>query len=146
MDFTAKKLQVKAAVGAILAIAVMGFIVWGTHVASPPIIAKQKTFAAAESPQWKTPFPIIPAVEAVCAPGFQTARSNLLQPVTHWYKNKNWWKRNAPIVGGAGGGALVGGLLGGGKGAIIGGAVGGGGGYLYKRHKRHEEHYHHHHN
>jgi len=60
------------------------------------------------------------------------------QPVTHWYKNRRWWKRNAPIVGGAAGGAAIGGLIGGGKGALIGGAVGGTGGYLYKRHKRHQ--------
>ena len=60
------------------------------------------------------------------------------QPVTHWYKNRHWWKRNAPIIGGAAGGAAIGGLFGGGKGAIIGGAIGGTGGYLYKRHKRHQ--------
>src|SRR5262245_10055211 len=60
------------------------------------------------------------------------------QPVTHWYKNRNWWKRNVPIIGGAVGGAAIGGLIGGGKGAIIGGAIGGTGGYLYKRHKRHQ--------
>jgi len=60
------------------------------------------------------------------------------QPVRHWYKNRHWWERNVPIIGGAAGGAAIGGLLGGGKGAIIGGAIGGTGGYLYKRHKRHK--------
>jgi outer membrane protein with glycine zipper len=60
------------------------------------------------------------------------------QPVTHWYKDRHWWKRNVPIIGGAAGGAAIGGLFGGGKGAIIGGAIGGTGGYLYKRHKRHQ--------
>ena len=71
------------------------------------------------------------------------------QPVSSWYKNKHWWKRNAPIVGGAGGGALIGGLAGGGKGALIGGAVGGGGGYAYKRlshrnryHRNYHKNYH----
>src|SRR5262245_22681145 len=75
---------------------------------------------------------VIPAVQIGSA-------SDYYQPVSSFYKNKSWWKRNAPIIGGAGGGALVGGLIGGGKGALIGGAVGGGGGYLYKRHKRHEQ-------
>jgi hypothetical protein len=68
--------------------------------------------------------------------------SEYYQPVSSWYKNKHWWKRNAPIIGGAGGGALVGGLVGGGTGAIIGGAAGGGGGYLYKRHKDHHRYRH----
>jgi Glycine zipper len=67
------------------------------------------------------------------------------QPVTHWYKDRHWWKRNVPIIGGAAGGAAIGGLFGGGKGAIIGGAIGGTGGYLYKRHKRHEYGYGHRH-
>ena len=69
------------------------------------------------------------------------------QPVSAWYKSKHWWKRNAPIVGGAGGGALVGGLVGGGTGAIIGGVAGGGAGYAYKRHLKHKRnsHYYHRH-
>ncbi|HEY7387462.1 MAG TPA: hypothetical protein VH640_03065 [Bryobacteraceae bacterium] len=81
--------------------------------------------------------PVVPAVEVTP----QAISANIL-PVTHWYKNKHWWKKNAPVVGGAAGGALIGGLAGGGKGLLIGGAVGGGGGYLYKRlnerHHRHE--------
>lgn len=60
----------------------------------------------------------------------------------HWYNNEHWWKRNAPIIGGAGGGALIGGLAGGGSGALIGGAAGGGGGYLYKRMRRKHHHPH----
>ncbi len=66
-----------------------------------------------------------------------TPDEGVYQPVSSWYKNKHWWKRNAPIVGGAGGGALIGGLAGGGAGALIGGAAGGGGGYLYKRYRNH---------
>jgi osmotically inducible lipoprotein OsmB len=90
-----------------------------------------------------------PAPQAVVAAGYYGAAitpaldvgqaGSSYQPVKSWYKRKSWWKKNAPIVGGAGAGALVGGLVGGGKGAIIGGAAGGGGGYLYKRHKRHHD-------
>ena len=84
----------------------------------------------------------VPAEALSTAPVVQTARPEYYQPVTAWYKNKQWWKRNAPIVGGAAGGALVGGLVGGGKGVIIGGAAGGGGGYLYKRHHHNHNSYH----
>jgi hypothetical protein len=135
MNFT-PRIRAGSVVGGILMIAVVGVIGWGSHVASTPIVANQNATAVAHSP-------IVPAV-LVSAPGFQEARSYYYQPVTAWYKNKHWWKRNAPIIGGAGGGALVGGLLGGGKGALIGGAVGGGGGYLYKRSKRHQQYYRHH--
>src|SRR5262245_20909365 len=82
-----------------------------------------------------------PAVQADTAimPAVQLGTpSAYYQPVTHWYKNRRWWKRNAPIIGGAAGGAAIGGLVGGGKGALIGGGIGGTGGYLYKRHKRHQ--------
>ena len=87
------------------------------------------TVAATPAVQANTP--IMPAVQLGTATVYY-------QPVTHWYKNRNWWKRNVPIIGGAVGGAAIGGLIGGGKGAIIGGAIGGTGGYLYKRHKRHQ--------
>jgi hypothetical protein len=79
---------------------------------------------------------VVPGAQATNLP--PAANRPEYQLISSWYKNKHWWKRNAPIVGGAGGGALVGGLLGGGKGAIIGGAVGGGGGYLYKHFKHHK--------
>ena len=81
-----------------------------------------------------------PAAQPALAAGLQTAKPEYYQPVSSWYKNKHWWKRNAPIVGGAAGGALIGGLAGGGTGAVIGGAVGGGGGYAYKR-LRHNHHH-----
>jgi hypothetical protein len=86
---------------------------------------------------------VILALYVTPAGGFQAANSGYYQPVTHWYKSKHWWKRNAPVVGGAAGGALIGGLAGGGTGALIGGAVGGGGGYAYKRlsHRHHHHHY-----
>ena len=87
------------------------------------------TVAAAPAVQAHTA--IIPAVQL-------GTPSAYYQPVTHWYKNHRWWKRNVPIIGGAAGGAAIGGLIGGGKGALIGGAIGGTGGYLYKRHKRHQ--------
>lgn len=136
MNFT-PRMKIGPAVGAILIIAVMGWIGWGGHIAAHRICARQNASAVVQEP-------IIPAVEVISSPGFQGARSDYYQPVTAWYKNKHWWKKNAPIIGGAGGGALLGGLLGGGKGALIGGAVGGGGGYLYNRSKRHREHHHHH--
>jgi hypothetical protein len=144
MNFT-RKTKVGLFLGEILTIAVVGLMGWGSHVVSTPIIAKQNTLRVEESLQASGRLPIIPAVEAVSVTDFHTARSDYYQPVSSWYKNKHWWKRNAPIVGGAGGGALVGGLLGGGKGAVIGGAVGGGGGYLYKRSRRHHEYYYRHH-
>lgn len=76
---------------------------------------------------------LTPAVYWSLTRGDRTAGTIHYQPVSKWYKSKSWWKRNAPIVGGAGGGALIGGLAGGGTGALIGGAVGGGGGYAYKK-------------
>jgi hypothetical protein len=80
---------------------------------------------------------ITPALYWSPAGAARTAGPAYYQPVAHWYRSKSWWKRNAPIVGGAAGGALIGGLAGGGTGALIGGAVGGGGGYAYKRLKNH---------
>jgi hypothetical protein len=100
------------------------------QIALAPVVPTQNTFAVERS----NPMSVFWAYDQ------QVGGSVSYQPVS-WYKNKHWWKRNAPIVGGAGGGALVGGLVGGGAGAVVGGAVGGGGGYLYKRHKEH--HYRH---
>jgi len=88
------------------------------------------------------PRQMVLASEITSTPDFRSAGSGYYQPVSSWYSSKHWWKRNAPIVGGAGGGALVGGLVGGGAGAVIGGAAGAGGGYLYKRHKDHHRHHH----
>jgi hypothetical protein len=141
MNFTPKT-NVGLIVSGILTVAVVGLIGWVSYVAPAPapIVATQDAFTVQESVQ--TSVPIVPAVELAPAPGLQTARPEYYQPVYHRYKNKHWWKRNAPIIGGAGGGALIGGLVGGGKGALIGGAVGGGGGYLYKR-SRHNYHRHH---
>jgi hypothetical protein len=141
MNFTPKT-NVRPVVSGILTIAVVGLIGWVSRVASAPspIVAIQDPFAMQESLQTSDPVPIIPAVEL--SPGLQTVRPDNYQPITAWYKNKHWWKRNAPIVGGAAGGALIGGLAGGGKGAFIGGAAGGGGGYLYKRLKHHPHHHH----
>jgi hypothetical protein len=141
MNFTPKT-NVGPVVSGMLTIAVVGLIGWVSRVASAPspTVATQHPFAIQESLQTSDPVPSIPAVEL--SPGLQTARPNYYQPITSWYKSKHWWKRNAPIVGGAAGGALIGGLAGGGKGAFIGGAAGGGGGYLYKRLK-HPHHHHH---
>lgn len=79
------------------------------------------------------------AVELIPADRLQTATPQYL-PITHWYRNKYWWKKNAPIIGGAAGGGLIGGLAGGGKGLIIGGAAGAGGGALYKHYTHHNHH------
>jgi hypothetical protein len=80
---------------------------------------------------------IIPAVERIPLAG--VAAANDFSTVA-WYKNKHWWKKNAPIIGGAGGGALIGGLAGGGVGAVVGGAAGAGGGALYKHYRDHHHH------
>jgi hypothetical protein len=131
-------------VNAVLIVALVGLIAGA--VAPVPKTAARSILAAGESPEMIDQIPLLYAVQPT--PGLQTARPDYCQPVTHWYKNKQWWKRNAPIIGGAAGGGLVGGLVGGGKGAVIGGALGGGGGYLYKRSKHHHHYnqdYNHHH-
>ena len=127
-----------------LTIAVLGLMGWGYLVFSPsaPFGARQRAFAVQES------FPMSESItEVTPAVAFQTTGGVYYQPVSSWPKNGHWWKRNAPIVGGAGGGALVGGLVGGGTGALVGGAIGGGGGYLYKRSRdhRYNHHYYNHH-
>ena len=130
MNFTPGN-KVGPILGGILTIVVAGLIGWSSHVAPVTIPAAQNTS-------------ILPAVEITAAHGPYTPKSDYYQPVSSWYKSQHWWKRNAPIVGGAGGGALVGGLVGGGTGAIIGGVAGGGGGYLYKRSRHHHGHNYHH--
>ena len=126
----ASTLNLRRVVGGTLSVAVLGVTGWVNPViaAPAPIQTRQASDIVA----------VLPAVDRVPAPGLQTAKPDYYQPVAHWYGSKHWWKRNAPIVGGAGGGALIGGLAGGGAGALIGGAVGAGGGALYK-------HYHHRH-
>jgi hypothetical protein len=123
-----------------LAAAVLGLI---SHVTPVPaqIFAAQDALAKQQFIQTSNDLRIFTAVEQVLPPGFQTVRPEYYRPVA-WYSSKHWWKKHAPIVGGAAGGALIGGLAGGGTGAIIGGAAGGGGGYLYKR-LRHHDHQHH---
>jgi hypothetical protein len=129
-----------------LAVAVLGLLGPGRYAAPTSDVVTPNRSVVAQNAGTAAGASVIPAVAVGFAPGTE---SFVYQPVTHFYKNKGWWKRNAPIIGGAGGGALVGGLVGGGTGALVGGAVGGGGGYLYKRHRRHEEYrhgeYYHHH-
>ena len=126
----ASKLNLRRVVGGTLTVPVLGLMGWVNPVmAAPrPVQTGQANVA------------VLPAVDRAPAPGLQTAQPNY-QPV-HWYNSKHWWKRNAPIVGGAGGGALIGGLAGGGAGALIGGAAGAGGGALYK-HYHHRRYYSH---
>ena len=138
MNFT-PKIGVRGAVYGILTLAVVGLIGWVGHVAPVPIQARHGTLALQGSFQTGNALLVIPAVERKPAPGFQTVGPEYYQ-TSAWYKSKHWWKRNAPIVGGAGGGALIGGLAGGGTGALIGGAIGGGGGYAYKRYRHHHHH------
>jgi hypothetical protein len=146
MDFT-PKIDVRLALhGTVLTLAAVGLIAWGSHVAPAPAptALTHDSLALQESFQTSNGVMVMPAVE-LTTPGFRTARPEYYQPISFWYKSKNWWKRNAPIVGGAGGGALIGGLAGGGTGALIGGAVGAGGGYAYKRYHHHHHHYHNYH-
>jgi hypothetical protein len=118
-------------------------IAWVGHDLPAPIAPAQNTIAV-ERPVAVTPqSPTTLSFDSVGAMNMPVASGYSYQPISSWYKNKHWWKRNGPIVGGAGGGALIGGLAGGGTGALIGGAIGGGGGYLYKRHESHHRKYHH---
>lgn len=107
--------------------------------APTPIVAMQQT-ALRDSFKTDNSVPIIPAVERISPGSAQGAIAGNFLPIA-WYKNKHWWKRNAPIVGGAAAGGLIGGLAGGGKGLIIGGAAGAGGGYLYKHYRDHNHHH-----
>jgi len=140
MNFTSR-IKSRRVVGGFLTLVVAGVIGWVHPAVSlhKPMNAEHYSFAAQNT------FPMSDArgnaPEVTPAIAVQTRGGAYYQPVSSWYKNKHWWKSNAPIVGGAAGGALVGGLVGGGTGAVVGGAVGGGGGYLYKR-SRHHHHYH----
>jgi hypothetical protein len=131
MNFTPKTNVGPVVRGILTIIAVVGLIGWVSHFGptSVPIAATQSPLLVQES------------FLSGHALAVEQGKSEYYQPVSSWYKNKHWWKRNAPIVGGAAGGALIGGLAGGGKGVLIGGAVGGGGGYLYKRYRHHHTHY-----
>jgi hypothetical protein len=143
MDFT-PKIKARPVACGMLAITAAGLIGWVGHlIPSPaPIVATHDVFAERSSLQTIDRLQNVPAEELARARGLEMIRHQYYQPIS-WYRNKGWWKRNAPIVGGAGGGALIGGLAGGGKGALIGGLAGGGGGYLYKRLKqRHDQHHH----
>ena len=144
MDFTPKTKGRPVACG-VLAITAVGLIGWVSHlILSPaPIVATQDVFAGRSSLQTIDHLQNVPAEDSARVWGLAMTRHPYYQPISAWYKSKGWWRKNAPIVGGAGAGALIGGLAGGGKGALIGGAAGGGGGYLYKHLKqRHDQHHH----
>jgi hypothetical protein len=131
MNFTPKN-SVRSAIAVILTIAVVGWIGWVRQTA--PIVATTRDAdAAVWSFQSNSSARIVPAVYNPDASGYS-------YELVSSYKTKHWFKRNAPILGGAGGGALIGGLAGGGTGALIGGGIGAGGGALYKHY--HHRHYH----
>ena len=144
MDFTPKTKGRPVACG-VMAITAVGLIGWVSHlILSPaPIVATQDVFLGRSSLQTIDHLQNVPAEDSARVWGLPMTRHPYYQPISAWYKSKGWWRKNAPIVGGAGGGALIGGLAGGGKGALIGGLAGGGGGYLYKHLKqRHDQHHH----
>jgi hypothetical protein len=130
---------------AVLAAAGLGGMAWlsGAAPAPAPIAATKDALAVQDSFQPYGRAAIIPAVELVQAatPQGATPQNNYNIHMSAWYNNKHWWKKHAPIIGGAAGGGLIGGLAGGGKGALIGGAAGAGGGYLYKHLRDHNHHH-----
>jgi hypothetical protein len=136
MNFT-PKFNVGSVAIAILAIGAAIGLAGRVAPAPAPCVSMQDS--AQEFSQADTALPIVHTAEFAPGPGLQSDMPAYYQPISSWYKRKGWWKRNAPIIGGAGGGALIGGLVGGGTGALIGGAAGAGGGYLYKR-SRHRHH------
>jgi hypothetical protein len=138
MDFT-PKIGVKRSLYGMLAMAVVGFMAWVSEPAPTQIAATHDTLALHESYQTSNAMLVMPAAERPIG-YLRSANSEYYQPISHWYNNKHWWKRNAPIIGGAGGGALIGGLAGGGTGALVGGAIGGGSGYAYKHYRSHHHH------
>ena len=137
MKFTSK-INPRPAACAVLAVAGLGWMAWAGNVTpvSAPIAAMRDSLAVQDSFHSYDSVAIIPAVDVT--PVASTPGTNYIP--AHWYNNKGWWKRHAPIIGGAAGGGLIGGLAGGGKGALIGGAAGAGGGALYKHLK--DQHHH----
>jgi hypothetical protein len=135
MRFTPKK-SVRSLIAGTLTVTVAGLLGWLYQFGPVPSTAPQQPYTVEQT------LPAAHSVPILAVSGSQDLSGYSYQPVSSWYKNKHWWKRNAPIVGGAGGGALIGGLAGGGTGALIGGAAGAGGGALYKHyHHRHHRHY-----
>jgi hypothetical protein len=141
MNFTPKSNVVPIVCG-ILIITAAGWNEAVNRSGSAPVVTNAVQEASATPTLFQTNgnVAIIPAVERIPSANIQKAQAQTFLPVV-WYKNKHWWKRNAPIIGGAAGGGLIGGLAGGGKGLIIGGAAGAGGGYLYKHYKGHSHHH-----
>jgi|SRR6516162_2862416 hypothetical protein len=137
MKFTSK-INLRLVACGVLGVAGVGWMAWAsdfTPVAAP-IAPVRDSLAVQDSFHSYGRRAIIPAVEVT--PAASTPEINYIP--AHWYNNKSWWKRHAPIIGGAAGGGLIGGLAGGGKGALIGGAAGAGGGALYKHLKDNHHH------
>ena len=136
MKFTPQS-NTGAVIGGVLAIA-MGLAGIGRSAVRSSVDPSQASLDQRAAEEWDTGrVQLTPAVDWAPARAAGTAQQEDYRPVSSWYKSKHWWKKNAPIIGGAAGGAVVGGLVGGGHGALIGGALGAGGGYAYKRLKHH---------
>jgi hypothetical protein len=142
MNFTSKVKLGFVACGILITAAATALIGWASHLilAPAPIVTMRDTFAKQDSIRTSDHLQINRrGVALTQSPDLRANRAEYYQTIA-WYNSKHWWKKNAPVVGGAAGGALIGGLAGGGTGAIIGGAAGGGGGYLYKHFKDHDHH------
>ena len=147
MNFTSNAKLGFVASGILTIAAATALIGWASHLilASAPAVTMHDAFAKQDSIRTTNHLQIDHrGVELTQSSVLGTERSEYYQTIA-WYNSKHWWKKHAPIVGGAAGGALIGGLAGGGTGAIIGGAAGGGGGYLYKHFKDHGHHHESHH-
>ena len=142
MNFTSKAKLGLVASGILTIAAATALIGWVSHLnlAPAPTVTMRDAFATQDSIRTSNGLQIDhKGATLTQSPHLQTNRSEEFQTIA-WYNSKHWWKKHAPIVGGAAGGALIGGLAGGGTGAVIGGAAGGGGGYLYKHFKDHDHH------
>src|ERR1700719_1266957 len=93
MIFTSKS-GVKTIAGVILATA-LG--VNGSSYVDPTPVRTQVAFAQQGSSQQHQQLLIVPAMLQAQAPVPQMVLVGL-QHEKAWYKNKHWWKRNAPII------------------------------------------------
>jgi len=127
MNFTSKAKLGLVASGILTIVAATTLIGWARHLnlAPAPTLTMRDAFTRQDSIRTRNHQQIDhKGVALTQSPDLRTDRSECYQTIA-WYNSKHWWKKHAPIVGGAAGGKLIGGLAGGGTGAIIGGAAGG---------------------